>query len=69
MNMRGQLLAYKPTADDVLFFETESNVPPEALMQIKAQIQEHLPEGVEVIVLAGIKVSVVHKPKKRWWRR
>ena len=69
-DMRGELIAYRPSPNDVLFFETENNVPPDALVRIKAQIQEHLPEGVEVIVLAGIKVSVVHKRKRdgwRWW--
>ena len=70
MSEHGELIAYKPTSGDVLFFETQDNVRPEDLVRIKAQIQEHLPEGVEVMVLAGIKVSVVHeRPRKRWWRR
>lgn len=67
MTALGELLAYKPTKGDVLFFETANDVTPETLVTLKAAIQERLPEGVEVLVLSGIRVSVVHKRKRRWW--
>lgn len=70
MTELGELIAYRPMSGDVLFFETAQNITDETLVRLKAHIQERLPEGVEVMVLHGIKVSVVHKrPRKRWWRR
>lgn len=63
----GELFAYKPVAGDVLFFETTRDITQENLSVVRACIQENLPEGVEVIVLAGVSVAKVHR--HRWWRR